>query len=54
MQDLEKEDLVQLINFYKTRAADLEFQVLQAQLKINRLESQDPVPATKITKTKPE
>jgi hypothetical protein len=54
MDNFEKEDLLQLINFYKNRAADLEFQVLQAQLKINRLETEEPIAATKITKTKPE
>jgi hypothetical protein len=54
MEDFEKEELLQLLNFYKTRAADLEFQVLQSQLKINRLEAKEAVPATKITKTKPE
>jgi hypothetical protein len=54
MEDFEKDDLIQLINFYKNRAADLEFQVLQAQLKINRYETTKPVSATKITKTKPE
>jgi hypothetical protein len=54
MQDFEKEDLLQLINFYKTRAADLEFQLLQAQLKINRLEAKDTSLVTKTTKTKPE
>jgi hypothetical protein len=54
MDNFEKEDLLQLINFYKNRAADLELQLLQAQLKINRLEIKEPVPATKISKTKTE
>jgi hypothetical protein len=54
MDNFEKEDLLQLINFYKNRAADLELQLLQAQLKINRLETAESIPATKITKTKSE
>jgi len=54
MDNFEKEDLLQLINFYKNRAADLELQLLQAQLKINRLETVEPIAATKITKTKSE
>ena len=47
------DDLKQLLNFYKQKSSELEFQVLQMQIKLNRLVKQeDPVPATKITKTK--
>ena len=46
-----REELIQLITFYKQRASDLEFTVLQTQLKLNKtiaLVGQDqPVPATK-------
>ena len=51
MEDLGREELIQLITFYKQRASDLEFTVLQTQLKLNKtiaLVGQDqPVPATK-------
>ena len=52
MEDFSKEELVQFINFYKNRAADLEFQYLQLQLKFNKLSSQEPVPAAKTVKEK--
>jgi hypothetical protein len=56
MEDLGIEEVKQLVNFYRQKASDLEFQVLQSQLKLNRLVMMqpDPVPATKITKTKSE
>lgn len=54
MEDLNIEEVKQLVNFYRQKASDLEFQVLQLQLKINKLliQNSTPVPATKITKTK--
>jgi hypothetical protein len=51
MEDLGRDELIQLITFYKQRASDLEFTVLQTQLKLNKttaLVGQDqPVPASK-------
>jgi hypothetical protein len=51
VEDLGRDELIQLITFYKQRASDLEFTVLQTQLKLNKtiaLVGQDqPVPATK-------
>jgi hypothetical protein len=35
VEDLGIEDLKQLVNFYKQKASDLEFQLLQTQLKLN-------------------
>lgn len=56
MEDLGIEEVKQLVNFYRQKAFDLEFQLLQSQLKLNRLVMMqpDPVPATKTTKTKSE
>jgi hypothetical protein len=56
MEDLGIEEVKQLVNFYRQKASDLEFQLLQSQLKLNRVVAMqaDPIPATKITKTKPE
>lgn len=50
------EDFNQLVNFYRQRAADLELQLLQSQIKLNKLimAQPEPDPATKITKTKSE
>lgn len=49
MEDLNIDELKQLVNFYKQRSADFEFQVLQLQLKLNRLifASQQPSPEVK-------
>ena len=51
MEDLGRDELIQLITFYKQRASDLEITVLQTQLKLNKtiaLVRQDqPVPAAK-------
>ena len=56
MEDLGIEEVKQLVNFYRQKASDLEFQLLQSQLKLNKLLLQQsaPVPATKITKSKSE
>lgn len=56
MEDMGIEEVKQLVNFYRQKASDLEFQLLQSQLKLNRLVMMQsaPVPATKITKTKSE
>jgi hypothetical protein len=56
VEDMDIEEIKQLLNFYRQKAHDLEFQLLQSQLKINRVVTKhsEPVPATKITKTKPE
>lgn len=56
MEDLNNDDLKQLLTFYKQRANELEFSNLQWQLRYNKILSSQskPIPATKITKTKPE
>ena len=54
MEDLNIEEVKQLLNFYRQKAVDLEFQVLQLQIKLNRAMSEQEVskPATKVTKNK--
>jgi hypothetical protein len=54
MEDLGVEELKQLVNFYRQKSSDNEFQLLQIQLKFNKLMIQQaaPVSATKITKSK--
>lgn len=49
MENLGKDDLIQLLNFYRQKASDLEFQVLQLQININKINSKqsEPVPAIK-------
>jgi len=51
MEDLGREELTQLVTFYKQRASDLEFSLLQTQLKLNKAISfsrdQQSTPATK-------
>ncbi len=56
MEDLGIDEVKQLVNFYKQKSSDLEFQVLQLQLKLNKLvlNQAAPVPATKVTKSKSE
>ena len=56
VEDLGIEEVKQLVNFYRQKASDLEFQLLQSQLKMNKLllQKSEPVPATKITKSKSE
>lgn len=56
MEELGVEELKQLINFYRQKASDTEFQLLQVQLKLGKLMAQksEPVPAVKTTKTKSE
>ena len=56
MEDLGIDEVKQLVNFYRQKASDLEFQLLQLQLKLNKalLQQPEPVKATKITKTKSE
>ena len=36
MEDLNIEELRQLVSFYKQRASDVEFTLLQTQIKLNR------------------
>jgi hypothetical protein len=56
MEDLNVEEVKQLVNFYRQKAYDLEFQLLQSQLRLNKIIAMQTqsVPATKITKTKSE
>jgi len=56
VEDMQIEEVNQLLNFYRQKAADLELQLLQSQIKLNKLimTQTEPVPATKITKTKSE
>lgn len=37
MNGLDIEDMNQLVNFYKQKANDLEFQLLQMQIKLNKV-----------------
>jgi hypothetical protein len=37
MEDLNIDEVKQLLNFYKQKSADLEFQFLQLQIKMNKL-----------------
>ena len=54
MEDLNNEEIKQLLNFYRQKSSELEFQVLQSQIKINKLVANqiEPEPATKIKKIK--
>lgn len=54
MEDLNNEEIKQLLNFYRQKSSDLEFQVLQSQIKINKLVANqiEPVTETKISKIK--
>jgi len=51
MDDLTKEELIQLLTFYRQSKSDLELNLLQTQIKLNKaisLVTNDvPVPATK-------
>jgi hypothetical protein len=51
VEDLGVEELKQLINFYKQRSSDLEFSLLQSQIKLNKIISlqafEQSKPATK-------
>ena len=39
MEDLSKEDMVQLVTFYKQKISDTELELLKLQLKYNKLNS---------------
>ena len=43
MEDLTIDELKQLVIFYKQRASDVEFTLLQTQIKLNNLMSAQPV-----------
>jgi hypothetical protein len=51
MDDLTREELMQLLTFYKQSKSDLELSLLQTQIKLNKaislVNSDVPVPATK-------
>jgi hypothetical protein len=42
MEDLTIEEVRQLVIFYKQKATDMEFNLLQSQLKLNRVLTIDP------------
>jgi hypothetical protein len=50
VEDLTIEEVKQLVNFYKQKSSDLEFQVLQLQIKLNKLISLY-APTNQATKT---
>jgi hypothetical protein len=50
VEDLTIEEVKQLVNFYKQKSSDLEFQVLQLQIKLNKLISLY-APTNQTTKT---
>ena len=39
MNNLEKDELIQLVTFYKQKLSDLELELLKLQLEINKLNS---------------
>ena len=39
MEDLTKEEMVQLVTFYKQKVSDIELELLKLQLKYNKLNS---------------
>jgi hypothetical protein len=51
MDDLTKEELIQLLTFYRQSKSDLELSLLQTQIKLNKaislVNNDVPVPATK-------
>lgn len=47
MDNLTMDELKQLVNFYRQRSADLELQVLQLQMKLNKSSVEETVQATK-------
>jgi hypothetical protein len=51
MDDLTREELMQLLTFYRQSKSDLELSLLQTQIKLNKaislVNSDVPVPATK-------
>lgn len=51
MDDLTKEELIQLLTFYRQSKSDLELNLLQTQIKLNKaislINKDVPVPATK-------
>ena len=51
MDDFTVEELTQLVNYYKQRSGDLEFQVLQLQIKMNKV-SQAAAKSTSVKKDK--
>jgi hypothetical protein len=44
MEDLTVEEIKQLVMFYKQKATDTEFNLLQTQLKLNRFLFTEPAP----------
>lgn len=42
MEDLTIEEIKQLVTFYKQKATEMEFSLLQSQLKLNRVLAIDP------------
>ena len=44
MEDLTTEEVKQLVTFYKQKATEMEFTLLQVQLKLNRFLLTEPVP----------
>ena len=52
MEDLTIEEVKQLITFYKQKATDMEFNLLQTQLKLNRFVLTGPVPEKTSTSKK--
>ena len=51
MENLTIEEIKQLVNFYKQKCSDLELQMLQGQIMLNRLSETEKISNT--TKSKP-
>jgi hypothetical protein len=52
MEDLTIEEIKQLVTFYKQKATDTEFSLLQTQLKLNRFLFTEPAPEKNNTNKK--
>jgi len=49
VEDLNIEEVKQLVVFYKQKSSDLEFNLLQMQIKLNRISNLDELPIVKAT-----
>jgi len=52
MEDLTVEEIKQLVTFYKQKSTDMEFNLLQAQLKLNRALFTEPASEKNISNKK--
>lgn len=50
MEDLKLEEALQLLNYYKNRSTDLEFQALKLQIRLNDIKTPSDTSESKKTK----